>query len=62
MTILQYILCAPCRLIATDVFLEMIGFDQADIRRIKSQEQRARGQKVLQDMLEEEESENEGEK
>jgi len=27
----------------TDVFLEMLGFDQAEIRRIKSQEQRARG-------------------
>lgn len=27
----------------TDVFMEMIGFDQADIRRIKAQEQRARG-------------------
>ena len=25
----------------------MIGFDQADIRRIKEQEQRVRGQKVL---------------
>ena len=31
----------------TDTFLEMIGFDQADIRRIKAQEQRARGQAVL---------------
>ncbi len=31
----------------TDVFLEMIGFDQADIRRIKGQESRARGLKVL---------------
>lgn len=28
---------------STDVFLEMIGFDKADIRRIKGQEQRARG-------------------
>jgi len=27
----------------TDVFLEMIGFDQADIRRIKAQEARSRG-------------------
>jgi hypothetical protein len=27
----------------TDVFLEMLGFDKADIRRIKAQEQRARG-------------------
>lgn len=32
---------------STDVFMEMIGFDQADIRRIKSQEQRFRGQQVL---------------
>lgn len=31
----------------TDTFLEMIGFDQADIRRIKAQEVRARGQQVL---------------
>ncbi len=31
----------------TDLFLEMIGFDQADIRRIKAQEQRARGEKRL---------------
>lgn len=34
----------------TDVFLEMIGFDQADIRRIKAQEQRARGQQLLTDI------------
>lgn len=40
----------------TDTFLEMIGFDQADIRRIKAQEQRVRGQQVL---LEFEEEENE---
>ena len=45
----------------TDVFLEMIGFDQADIRRIKAQEQRIRGQKVLEDLLGENEPENEGE-
>lgn len=32
---------------STDTFLEMIGFDQADIRRIKEQEQRVRGQQVL---------------
>lgn len=32
---------------STDTFLEMIGFDQADIRRIKAQEQRARGVSVL---------------
>lgn len=31
----------------TDTFLEMIGFDQADIRRIKAQEQRVRGQQLL---------------
>lgn len=31
----------------TDTFLEMVGFDQADIRRIKNQEQRARGMAVL---------------
>ena len=31
----------------TDTFLEMIGFDQADIRRIKAQEQRERGLRVL---------------
>lgn len=35
---------------STDVFLEMIGFDQADIRRIKAQEQRARGQQLLTDI------------
>lgn len=35
---------------ATDTFLEMIGFDQADIRRIKAQEQRVRGQQVLTEM------------
>ena len=33
----------------TDVFLEMIGFDKADIRRIKSQEQRSRGQALLEE-------------
>ena len=32
---------------STDIFLEMIGFDQADILRIKAQEQRVRGQKTL---------------
>lgn len=35
---------------ATDTFLEMIGFDQADIRRIRSQEQRVRGQQVLNEV------------
>ena len=32
---------------STDIFLEMIGFDQADIRRIRAQEQRARGARIL---------------
>lgn len=31
----------------TDIYLEMVGFSQADIRRIKAQEQRARGASVL---------------
>ena len=34
----------------TDTFLEMIGFDQADIRRIKNQEVRARGLAVLEEI------------
>ena len=34
----------------TDTFLEMIGFDKADIRRIKAQEQRNRGAQVLQEI------------
>ncbi len=34
----------------TDTFLEMIGFDQADIRRIRAQEQRQRGLAVLEEM------------
>lgn len=33
----------------TDTFLEMIGFDQADIRRIKGQESRRRGLQTLQE-------------
>lgn len=32
---------------STDVFLEMLGFDQADIRRVKAQEARARGSQIL---------------
>lgn len=36
----------------TDTFLEMIGFNQADIRRIRAQEQRVRGQRVLAEMEE----------
>lgn len=35
---------------STDVFAEMIGFDQADIRRIKAQEQRARGLAVVNEV------------
>ena len=31
----------------TDTFLEMIGFDQAQIRRIKAQEAQSRGLNVL---------------
>ena len=36
----------------TDVFMEMIGFDQADIRRIKAQETRARGLMILNEIEE----------
>ena len=32
----------------TDTFLEMIGFSQADIRRIRAQEQRVRGRAILE--------------
>ena len=35
---------------STDTFLEMIGFDKADIRRIKAQEQRARGLNTLTEL------------
>jgi hypothetical protein len=35
---------------ATDVFLEMVGFDQADIRRIKAQEKRSAGLDILADL------------
>ena len=34
----------------TDTFLEMLGFSQADIRRINAQEQRARGTRVLREI------------
>lgn len=34
----------------TDTFLEMLGFSQADVRRIKAQEQRTRGQAVLREL------------
>ena len=36
----------------TDVYLEMLGFDQADIRRIKAQEQRARGLALVTELEE----------
>lgn len=36
---------------STDVFLEMVGFDQADIRRTKAQEQRARGSRLLEEIV-----------
>lgn len=35
----------------TDIFLEMIGFDRADIRRVKSQEARARGIMTLSENI-----------
>ena len=38
---------------STDTFLEMIGFDKASIRRIKAQEQRARGVSVLDEVVNE---------
>ena len=34
----------------TDVYLEMMGFDQADIRRIKNQELRSRGLAIVDDL------------
>lgn len=42
----------------TDVYLEMIGFDQADIRRIKAQESRNRGLKFLNEIIETPETPN----
>ena len=36
---------------ATDVFLEMLGFSPADIRRIKAQESRARGLEMLAQVI-----------
>ena len=38
----------------TDVFLEMVGFDQADIRRIRAQEARSRGLAMLTEVLNDE--------
>ena len=43
---------------STDVFLEMIGFDQADIRRIKAQESRNRGLNFLNEIIETPETPN----
>lgn len=37
----------------TDTFLEMVGFDQADIRRIKNQEQRVRGLALVAELTNE---------
>ena len=34
----------------TDTFLEMIGFDKAEVRRIKSQEAQSRGLQVLSEI------------
>lgn len=45
---------------STDTFLEMIGFDQADIRRIKAQEQRVRGQRLLVEVEDEDHREGLG--
>ena len=45
---------------STDTFLEMIGFDQADIRRIKAQEQRVRGQRLLVEVENEDNGKNLG--
>ena len=36
----------------TDVYLEMVGFDQADIRRIRAQEAKARGLAVAAELEE----------
>lgn len=35
---------------STDIYLEMVGFDQADIRRIKAQESRERGMALLEEI------------
>ena len=43
---------------STDVFLEMVGFDQADIRRIRAQERRARGLKLVEEMSSVKEDQN----
>jgi hypothetical protein len=38
----------------TDIFLEMVGFDQADIRRIKAQEAKARGLDLVTELVQNE--------
>lgn len=44
---------------STDVFLEMIGFDQAQIRRIKAQETMTRGLNLVSQIMDEDVVENE---
>lgn len=44
----------------TDTFLEMIGFDQSDIRRIRAQEQRVRGIQILNEVANEDNTESMG--
>jgi hypothetical protein len=36
---------------STDTFLEMIGFDQADIRRIKNQERQNQGMQLITQLM-----------
>lgn len=40
----------------TDVFLEMVGFDKADIRRIKNQEQKNQGMQLVSELVSAEEA------
>ena len=40
-------------LVESLAFLEMIGFDQADIRRIKAQEERVRGMALIDEIANE---------
>lgn len=35
---------------STDIFAEMVGFDQADIRRMKAQESRSRGTRIIEEL------------
>lgn len=48
----------PAGICRDGYLFETIGFDQADIRRIKAQEQRQRGQKLLMEMEDADLSEN----